>query len=306
MQDGGREAFGEDTMESEEEGYFGSEDRGEKQYGSRIDYRQELNLSGRNLSYLPSQHLASTYVSLTTLNISGNAISRLEGLPQTLTSLDASNNLLRSVSGLEESFSLANLVLDHNSITGLSGLENCTSLAELSVSNNDLRSLSGLECCVNLTRINATSNHIANIESLRTLSLNTKLSWMGLKYVPPTNLFLPPLPLSLSLTPPPFKPFWLQLGPATFPFNLDRFTPFNLDRSPPTLQTFNLDRSPLNLDRQLATSRGTTRTGTEMHASTTSNSIASRSCISLCRRHIRDHGHGIDQRRPPCPLVLQR
>ncbi len=83
--------------------------------------RTELDLSGRNLSYLPNHHLASTYLTLCTLDISNNAIARLEGLPQTLTSLDASNNSLKSIAGLDQCYSLTSLVLDYNSLTKISG-----------------------------------------------------------------------------------------------------------------------------------------------------------------------------------------
>lgn len=216
------EVEGEGGNRSGHRGWEGSREGGEGggaelMGGSRIDYRQDLDLSGRHLSFLPSHHLASTYVSLTTLDISGNAITRLEGLPQTLTSLYASNNLLRAVSGLDESYSLATLVLDHNSIPKLSGLDNCTALVELSVGNNDLRSLSGLECCVSLTRVNAASNHIASIESLRTLSLNTKLSWMALRYA--------------SLTPPLSH---LLASPHHYTTPKLRFPPFESNTSHPS------------------------------------------------------------------------
>ena len=59
---------------------------------TRTDYREALDLSGRSLSYTAG--LASTYVALTSLNISNNAVTRLDSLPAMLVHLDARRDQL--------------------------------------------------------------------------------------------------------------------------------------------------------------------------------------------------------------------
>eukprot|EP00961_Rhodomonas_salina_P185634 2506444-Rhodomonas_salina.1 len=97
---------------------------------ARIDYREELDLSGRNLSY--TSGLATTYIALTALNISNNAVTRLDSLPPMLVDLNASHNMIRKICGLDRCHSLRILNLAHNSITAISGVEHCTALTELS------------------------------------------------------------------------------------------------------------------------------------------------------------------------------
>ena len=140
---------------------------------ARTDFRTELDLSGRSLSYTAG--LASTYLALTSLNISNNAVTRLDSLPTMLVHLNASHNLLRRISGLELNHDLQTLNLAHNSISRVSGLDGCTALVELSLQSNDLRVVSDLECNLNLERIDLSHNAIPTVEALRTLSLNTQV-----------------------------------------------------------------------------------------------------------------------------------
>ena len=60
-------------------------------------------------------------MALQSLNLSNNAIQRLESIPQSLKFLDASHNLLRRISGLEKHHSLTSVNFSHNSISRLSG-----------------------------------------------------------------------------------------------------------------------------------------------------------------------------------------
>jgi len=120
-------------------------------------------------------------VALTSLNISNNAVTRLDSLPAMLVHLNASHNLLRRISGLENNYDLQTLNLAHNSIHRLSGLDQCTALGELSLQCNEIRVISDLECNLNLERVDLSHNGIPTVEALRTLSLNTKVTWMCLK-----------------------------------------------------------------------------------------------------------------------------
>lgn len=70
--------------------------------------------------------LASTYVALTSLNLSNNAIQRLESVPPSLRHLDASHNLLRRITGLERNHSLTSLNLSHNSLARINGLDHAS------------------------------------------------------------------------------------------------------------------------------------------------------------------------------------
>jgi len=98
-----------------------------------------------------------------------------------LVHLNASHNLLRCISGLEHNYDLQTLNLAHNSITRLGGLDHCTNLVELSLQSNEIRVVSDLECNLLLERIDLSHNGIPAVEALRTLSLNTKVTWMCLK-----------------------------------------------------------------------------------------------------------------------------
>ena len=104
---------------------------------ARVDRREELDLSNRNLSY--TSGLAGTYVALTSLNISSNSVAKLDSLPPTLLHLDASRNLLRRISGLERNEALTSLNLASNSIVRVAGLDACTALTELTLADNQIR-----------------------------------------------------------------------------------------------------------------------------------------------------------------------
>ena len=160
-------------------GVGGWEESGRVGLIKRTDYREELDLSGRSLSYTAG--LASTYVALTSLNISNNAVTRLDSLPTMLVHLNASHNLLRHISGLEHNYELQTLNLAHNSIVRLSGLEQCSALVEISLQSNEIKVVSDLECNLNLERVDLSHNSIPTVEALRTLSLNSKVTWLCLK-----------------------------------------------------------------------------------------------------------------------------
>lgn len=169
----------EDGDESSDSGAGYASTNGGNQPLTRIDYREELDLSGRSLSYTAG--LASTYVALTSLDISNNAVAKLDSMPPMLTHLNASHNLLRRISGLELNYDLQTLNLAHNTISRISGLDQCTALVELSLQSNELRVVSDLECNLDLERVDLSFNGIPAVDALRTLSLNTKVTWMCLK-----------------------------------------------------------------------------------------------------------------------------
>jgi hypothetical protein len=146
---------------------------------ARIDRREELDLSNRNLAYTAG--LAGTYVALTRLDISNNSVSKLDSLPETLVHLDASKNMLKRICGLEKNEALASLDLSSNSISRIGGLDACTALTELSLSGNQIRVATDLECNVLLERLDLSRNAIATVDALRTLSLNQCMAWLELK-----------------------------------------------------------------------------------------------------------------------------
>ena len=92
-------------------------------YGRQEKYLKGVlsfqHLSVSNSTIMPG--LASTYAALTSLNLSNNAIQRLESIPPSLRHLDASHNLLRRISGLERNHSLTSLNLSHNALSRING-----------------------------------------------------------------------------------------------------------------------------------------------------------------------------------------
>ena len=127
---------------------------------------------------------------LTTVNISGNRVTSLEGLELApnlhqllaagnalnrvldysppfcrpalccLTHADLSNNMLTSLRGVEQHPNLNTLILDGNRIASLAGIEHLTQLRELSVASNQLRCVGHLADLVSLVRLDLRDNQV--------------------------------------------------------------------------------------------------------------------------------------------------
>ncbi len=117
-----------------------------------------LDLSVLGLTYIPSE--IRTIEHLRELDLSGNQISQIEGLPESLTDLDLRNNQISQIEGLPEG--LRGLYLSGNQISQIEGLPE--SLRVLNLSNNEISQIEGLP--ESLTKLYLVGNQISQIEGL--------------------------------------------------------------------------------------------------------------------------------------------
>ena len=114
---------------------------------------------------------------LSTFNASNRSITTLTGLETAtaLTSLTLSNNQISSLSPLSRLTSLESLDLANNTISSISSLSGLTALTSLNLSNNRISSISSLWRLSNLTTLNLSMNQIRSLSSLSGLSTLTDL-----------------------------------------------------------------------------------------------------------------------------------
>jgi Leucine-rich repeat (LRR) protein len=129
-----------------------------------VEYDEgKLDLSNRNITSIKDTVFPQ---SLTVLDISGNQITSLEGLPPSLTVLDISRNQIKSLEGLPPS--LTELYIYNNQIKSLEGLP--PSLTELYIWNNQITSLVSPQGEMflppSLTVLDISRNQIKSLEGL--------------------------------------------------------------------------------------------------------------------------------------------
>eukprot|EP00191_Tetraselmis_sp_GSL018_P004387 CAMPEP_0177620804 /NCGR_PEP_ID=MMETSP0419_2-20121207/27151_1 /TAXON_ID=582737 /ORGANISM="Tetraselmis sp., Strain GSL018" /LENGTH=188 /DNA_ID=CAMNT_0019120487 /DNA_START=301 /DNA_END=865 /DNA_ORIENTATION=+ len=115
------------------------------------------------------------------LDISGNLCKTLDGLecypwlraqndlrslgaprlPFTLTHIDVSHNVLKSLEGLQELPYLTWLDAGHNYLEGVEPLRGCYRMRELRLGNNNVSSLEGLEGLLDLSLLELHSNQVS-------------------------------------------------------------------------------------------------------------------------------------------------
>ena len=95
----------------------------------------------------------------------------------TLTSLAATFDNIKDLTGLEFATNLTSLNLYYNDITDLSPLAGLTNLTSLGLRHNDITDISSLSGLTNLTSLNLEDNDITDLSSLAGL---TNLTWLNL------------------------------------------------------------------------------------------------------------------------------
>ena len=123
-----------------------------------------------------------TATALTTLDLSGNAISSISALSRLtlLTNLDLSGNAISSISALSKLTLLTDLDLsDNEKISSVSSLSKLTSLTDLDLSNNRISSLTSLSGLTSLTDLDLSDNSIRDVLPLQGLSSLTRLDLSG-------------------------------------------------------------------------------------------------------------------------------
>jgi len=131
-----------------------------------LSYNQLMSLNTPALSSLPS---------LLHLDVSNNLLQRLapsgnNNLPKTLETLDASNNNLVRISGLDSCMDLRTVNLSHNKMRAVKGLEFLGKLQELDVSSNDIATqgaIRTLSCNLALRSLKMKNNPLSETRGYR-------------------------------------------------------------------------------------------------------------------------------------------
>lgn len=109
--------------------------------------------------------------------INGNQVASIDVLSEKpLRELDADNNNIAYLFGLENSYELTTLDLSNNSIVNLSPLSECFRISQLNLSNNRISDLSPLATIDNLTILDLSYNKISDISPLATIETLTTLN----------------------------------------------------------------------------------------------------------------------------------
>lgn len=130
------------------------------------------HISGMGLKVIPS---ISTFVSLRSVNLSGNCIVHITpgSLPKNLHTLDLSRNKISTIEGLRVLTKLRVLNLSYNCISRIGhGLSNCTNLKELYLAGNKISDVEGLHRLLKLTVLDLSFNKIATTKALGQLVAN--------------------------------------------------------------------------------------------------------------------------------------
>lgn len=177
-----------DEMEDEQTADLRQSESGESSYTdySAADEAAEANdlvlslnslssvahISSLGLKVIPS---ISAFVSLKSVNLSGNYIARITpgSLPKGLQSLDLSRNKISNIDGLGDFEGLKILNLSHNRISRIcNGISNCTLIKELYLAGNKISNAEGFDRLQNLTVMDLSFNRITAVKSLSQLSAN--------------------------------------------------------------------------------------------------------------------------------------
>ncbi|KAF2226966.1 hypothetical protein BDZ85DRAFT_230803 [Elsinoe ampelina] len=123
---------------------------------------KQLSLSKQGLDTLHG--LEEFCTRLQQLDISGNAVSQLDGAPLAIRWLNASHNALSSLTAWNRLIHLQYLDISHNGITDLDGLGCLIHLRELKASHNQITSLDGLMDVEGLLKLDVSNNEIETVD----------------------------------------------------------------------------------------------------------------------------------------------
>ncbi|KAF4554800.1 Leucine rich repeat-containing protein 1 [Elsinoe fawcettii] len=123
---------------------------------------KHLSLSKQGLGTLHG--LEEFCTRLQQLDISGNAVTQLDGAPLAIRWLNASHNALTSLTAWNRLVHLQYLDVSHNEITSLDGLGCLIHLRELKASHNQITSLDGLMDVEGLLKLDVAHNEIGTAD----------------------------------------------------------------------------------------------------------------------------------------------
>ena len=138
-----------------------------------------LNLRKKDLSEIPYLEIEESNAKIIALGF--NKIPKIIYFPDRITKLELKFNHILKIQNLESCIFLQILDLSNNRITRIENLQNNIFITELHLGNNHIKKIENLEVLKDLKRLNMENNLLSSITSIRTLSLNTKLSFLVLK-----------------------------------------------------------------------------------------------------------------------------
>ncbi|GAM85021.1 hypothetical protein ANO11243_030240 [Dothideomycetidae sp. 11243] len=123
---------------------------------------KQLNLREQSLKSLHG--LQSFCTRLQQLDVSGNALAHLEGMPYSMRWLNASHNALTSLTSWNCLMNLQYLDISHNLLTSLDGLGSLVHLRELKADHNKILSMTGLRDLDGLLKLDVSYNEISSVD----------------------------------------------------------------------------------------------------------------------------------------------
>ncbi|KAI1179513.1 hypothetical protein F4777DRAFT_434028 [Nemania sp. FL0916] len=122
----------------------------------------EIDLSNKQLDSL---HMLDEFCTkLVTLDASNNAISHLDGVPQTMRNLRMTHNALSELTSWGHLMNLQYIDISNNQITSLSAFKNLVHLRSLRADNNQITSLDGIKFHDSLQVLRARGNQITRVD----------------------------------------------------------------------------------------------------------------------------------------------
>ncbi|KID73942.1 Septation initiation network scaffold protein cdc11 [Metarhizium brunneum] len=122
----------------------------------------ELDLHDKRLASL---HMLDEFCGkLVTLDVSGNKLNHLEGVPSTIRELKVSQNFLTELTSWDHLMNLQYVDISGNEVTSLSALKNLVHLRSIKADNNQLTSLDGLDAHDGLLHVRARNNMIEEVD----------------------------------------------------------------------------------------------------------------------------------------------
>ena len=126
------------------------------------EYIRSIDLKDRDIQSL---HMLEEFCGqVERLDISGNNISELQGIPASVRFMSAYNNCLSDLSAWHSLRNLQYLDLSGNELTTLRGLWDLVHLRGLNVDHNALENLAGLEGLDGLLSLSARGNHLSQVD----------------------------------------------------------------------------------------------------------------------------------------------
>lgn len=110
-----------------------------------------LKLNGNDLETIETLQIQSH--KLTVLELEGNRIAKIAGLPTSLVTLSLSDNLISKLENASHLKSLVRLYLEGNQISSFEGFQHLTGLMELYMSKNNISQLMEILHLRNLSRL---------------------------------------------------------------------------------------------------------------------------------------------------------